>query len=210
MDIKKSPTSKLVCGVGINDAGYTVRERKTVRYMNGKQRRKTVWFCPFYQAWDGMLKRCYSSKTQERSPTYRGCTVSEDWLTFSIFKAWMEKQDFEGKHLDKDLLIEGNKVYSAKTCVFVSPLVNNFTLDCNAIRGEWLVGVNWDKGTSKFKSRCSNPFTKKREHLGLFNCEQEAHNAWLKRKLELAYKLAAVQTDSRVAEALINRYSEYR
>lgn len=36
---------------------------------------------------------------------------------------------------------------------------------------------------------------------------QEAHEAWLKRKLELAPLLAAEQEDPRVAEALINRYS---
>lgn len=36
---------------------------------------------------------------------------------------------------------------------------------------------------------------------------QEAHEAWLKRKLELAHLLAAEQEDPRVAEALINRYS---
>lgn len=207
MDIRKSPTSKLVCGVGINDANYSVRKRTTVGYVNGIQRRVTTWVCPFYQVWDGMLKRCYSTKCQERQPTYRGCSVSDEWLTFSNFRSWMATQDFVNKHLDKDLLFEGNKVYSTKTCVFVTSLVNNFTLDCGAVRGEWLIGVNWDKKASKFKSRCSNPFTKKREHLGLFTCEQEAHNAWLKRKLELAHELAAIQTDSRVAKALIDRYS---
>ena len=44
----------------------------------------------------------------------------------------------------------------------------------------------------RFKSQCRNPFTKKREHLGYFTCEQEAHQAWLKRKLELAKELAFI------------------
>ena len=59
-------------------------------------------------------------------------------------------------------------------------------------------------------SKCRNPFTKKQEFLGYFTCEQEAHQAWLKRKLELAYELVAIQTDQRVAEALIDRYSNYK
>ena len=154
--------------------------------------------------------RCYSVKFQERDPTYKGCSVSEEWKRFSNFRAWMAEQDWEGKQLDKDLLIEGNKVYSEDTCVFVTSGVNSFTIDRGASRGEWLIGVSWHKATSKFMSRCSNPFTKKREHLGLFTSELEAHREWLKRKLELAKELAAIQPDTRVAEALVNRYSNYK
>lgn len=122
----------------------------------------------------------------------------------------METRDWQDKQLDKDLLNEGNKIYSRETCVFVSGMVNNFTTDSGAARGELPIGVCWDKEKNKFKSKCSNPFTKKIEHLGYFMCEQEAHQAWLKWKLELAYELAAIQTDPQVAEALISRYSNYK
>lgn len=199
---------RLVWGVGINDADYAVKKNETIGYVNGKLKQKQVWVCPYYKAWKNMLDRCYSKKLQERYPTYKGCSVSEDWLTFSNFKAWMEKQNWEGKHLDKDLLFEGNKIYSSESCVLVSPLVNTFTTDRGAARGEWMIGVHWRKGNSKFQSLCNNPFTKKQEHLGYFTCEQEAHQAWLKRKLELAHELAAIQTDPRVAKALIDRYSK--
>lgn len=199
---------KTVCGVGINDAGYAVTKFEPIGYVNGKRKQKRVWVCPYYQAWIDMLKRCYSDKCQKKRPTYAGCTVSDEWLTFSNFKNWMEKQEWEGKHLDKDLLIDGNKIYSADTCVFVSPLVNTFTIDSGATRGEWKIGVYWHKPAGKFIAQCRNPFTKKRERLGQFTCEQQAHEAWLKRKLELAHELAAIQTDPRVATALIDRYSK--
>ena len=205
----KMKTKKLVHGVGINDADYVVRRFETI-VVNDKQKLKRVWVCPFYRTWKSMLRRCYSIKTQNNQPTYIGCTVSKEWLTFSNFRSWMETQNFEGNQLDKDLLIEGNKVYSPQTCVFVTQTVNNFTIDSGASRGEWLIGVYWHKPTEKFMSQCSNPFTKKREHLGYFDSELEAHEAWLKRKLELAYELAAIQTDERVAEALIDRYSNYK
>ena len=198
---------KLVCGVGINDADYVVKKLETVGYVDGKQKQKLVWACPYYCAWKNMLERCYSAKLQERCPTYIGCSVAEDWLTFSNFKAWMKKQDWEDKQLDKDLLFEGNKVYSDKTCVFVAPMINTFTTDRGAARGDLLIGVCQDK-QGKFQSNCRNPLTKKQEHLGLFTSEQEAHQAWLKRKLELAHELAAIQTDPRVAKALIDRYSK--
>ena len=198
---------KLVCGVGINDADYVVKKWETIE-VDGKMKKTLVWVCPFYRTWHSMLERCYSAKTQDKHPTYKGCTVSEEWKTFSNFRAWMVIQDWEGKQLDKDLLVEGNKVYSAVTCIFLSHSVNSFTTDRGNDRGEWMIGVSWDKG--KFMSRCSNPFTKKVEYLGRFTCEFEAHQEWLKRKLELAKELAAIQTDKRVAEALTQRYLNYK
>lgn len=200
---------KLVCGIGINDADYVVKTMETI-IVNGERKRKLVWECPFYKTWKSMIERCYSIKYQEQYPTYVGCSVAEEWLTFSVFKNWMETQDWEDTQLDKDLLFEGNKVYSSETCVFVSRMVNMFAVDSGASRGEWLIGAYWNKRDGKFVSQCSNPFTKKQEHLGHFSCEQEAHQAWLKRKRELAKELAEIQADSRVAEALIDRYSTYK
>lgn len=209
-------TKKLVYGVGNNNANYVVVEYE-ITVIGGKRRQKLVWLCPYYRTWKSMLARCYSTKLQERNPTYVGCVVSDEWLTFSVFRAWMTTQDWKRMQLDKDLLIEGNKIYSPETCVFVSGAVNKFTTDRGAARGEFLIargefliGVCWDNGRNKFKSQCRNPFTKKQEHLGYFNCELEAHEKWAKRKLELAHDLAAIQPDPRVAKALINRYSQYQ
>ena len=201
---------KLVFGVGINDADYAVQKFETVGYVNGKQKRKLVWTCPYYRAWTNMINRCYSIKYQERHKTYIGCSVTDEWLTFSVFKNWMMTQDWEDKHLDKDLLIEGNKVYSPESCVFVTQTVNKFTIDGGASRGEWLIGVYWNKGKSKFQSRCRNPFSGEQDYLGYFTCELEGHKAWLKRKLELSHELAAIQEDTRVAKALIDRYAKYK
>lgn len=200
---------KLVHGVGINDADYVVQKWETVGYVDGKRKQNLVWYCPYHRTWKSILERCYSAKYQNKYSTYKGCSVSEEWKIFSNFKLWMEKQQWEDKQLDKDILFEGNKVYSPETCVFVTRATNMFTIDSGASRGERLIGAYWNKASGKFQSRCSNPFTKKYEHLGLFACELEAHKAWLKRKLELAHELAAIQTDERVAKALINRYTNY-
>lgn len=208
MKASKLGAPKLVYGVGINDADYAVYKYEAIE-VNGKRKQRRVWICPYYRAWKDMLQRCYSAKLQERYPTYIGCSVTEEWLTFSVFKSWMEKQQWEGLQLDKDLLFEGNKVYSEETCVFVSRVVNSFMTDSGATRGELLIGVNWEKGAGKFRSQCSNPFNKKNEYLGYFTSELEAHQAWLKRKSELARELAAIQADERVAKALIMRYTDY-
>lgn len=121
----------------------------------------------------------------------------------------MDNQDWKGKQIDKDILFMNNKVYSPSTCVFVTQAVNLFVVDRKLHRGEWPIGVHFDKYSSKFKAECNNPFTKKSENLGRFTDPDSAHQAWLKRKLELAKMLAQLQEDQRVANALIARYENY-
>lgn len=197
-------SSRLICGVGINDAKYKVTQTKMI---NGV--RKRVWICPYYGYWLRMINRCYSPSGLKNKPTYSNCSVCEDWLTFSNFRVWMEKQDFQGKQLDKDILFPENKVYSPETCIFVYNRVSSFILDAKDSRGEFPIGVSWAGHACKFRAECSNPLTKRVEKLGYFNCPQEAHTAWLTRKLELAKLLAAEQDDPRVAKALVDRYENY-
>lgn len=189
--------NRLVCGVGVNDADYPVNKRE-----NGKR-----VMCRYYQAWANMLERAYSDKYKQNRPTYEGVTVCEEWRSFTRFRAWMEAKDWEGKELDKDILFQGNKVYSPDTCVFVDGFVNLFLTDRAAARGEWPLGVDWFEQKQKFRSRCNNPFTKKQEYLGLFTCPNQAHIAWKARKHELACQLADIQTDQRLADALRERYN---
>ena len=188
--------TRLVCGIGINDADYPVQPT-----VDGKRT-----MCPYYITWCDMIKRCYSYKYQEHYPTYQGCSVCPEWISFMNFRKWMIQQDWEGKALDKDLLFEGNKVYSQDTCVFVDTMTNTFTLNREKSRGNHPTGVSFHKSKGKFMTQCNNPFTKKKEFLGYFHCEHEAHLAWKKRKHELACQLADLQTDERVADVLRMRY----
>jgi len=192
----KSRRAKLVCGVGINDADYTVQP-----VVFGKQ-----VMCPFYETWQSMLRRCYSATLQAKYPTYIGCSVAPEWLNFMTFRAWMIRQDWVGMELDKDLLIPGNRVYGPQTCVFVSAKLNKFTTGHAAARGEWPLGVYWHKRDGKFRAKCCNPFTGKQEYLGYFTCPDAAHEAWRARKHQLALQLAEQQTDPRLAAALSIRY----
>lgn len=193
----------LIYGVGVNDANYPV----TVR-VYGNWRKK--WQnCPLYAVWTAMLRRCYSSSYQEKHATYKGCTVCDEWLYFSEFKAWMEKQDWKGKQIDKDILVHGNKIYSPSTCVFVTAAVNNFILESGAARGDWPIGVCWDKKSNSFVSVVRNPITQKQENLGHFDCPSTAHLVWLSRKLELAKLLADQQEDSKLKRAIVARYEKY-
>jgi hypothetical protein len=71
-----------------------------------------------------MLKRCYDESAQQKQPTYRGCSVCEEWHYFTNFYNWYTKNYIEGWCLDKDILVKGNKIYSPQTCCFVPNEIN--------------------------------------------------------------------------------------
>jgi hypothetical protein len=186
----------LVQGVGINDADYPI---DTV--VNGV---RTT--CPLYKRWASMLERCYSAKRNERVSTYRDCSVADEWLTFSNFKNWMELQDWDGKQLDKDILVAGNKVYSPETCVFVDGKTNTFLIDSAASRGKYGIGV--EKIRNKYRAHCSK--NGKKVSIGIYDTPLAASKAYFKYKLTLAYELAKQQSDERVAVAILSRFISSR
>lgn len=175
--MKFTPKYNLLCGIAINDADYQVVKKITV---NGS--RKVVWSCSYYTVWHSMITRCYSQRFLKRHKTYEGCRVCDDWLIFSKFKDWMSQQNWHGKHLDKDLLFPGNRIYSPETCVFIPAALNNFLVNGKARRGKYPLGVYWNKQRKKFEARCSDPAYKKQVPLGRYDSAQDAHLAWRKKK----------------------------
>lgn len=180
--------SKLVHGIGINDAGY---QTNITEYAEGRQR--LIWRCPYYVKWKGMLRRCYSLDSYK---TYLSSkvVVTNDWLKFSNFRKWVVDQDVLEKDLskydlDKDLLGKDN-IYSPSTCVLVPHVINTFILDKSNTESPYPVGVYLSR--NKFVARCNNPITKKREILGSYDCPKEAHYSWKKRKLEILEDLKVI------------------
>jgi len=95
-----------VCGVGYVGIGIYNKSSRT------------------YKKWTDMIQRCYSEKSQEKSPAYKEVTVCEEWKCFQNFAKWAEEIYVDGFDLDKDIKIKGNKIYSPKTCCFVPNEVN--------------------------------------------------------------------------------------
>lgn len=50
-------------------------------------------------------------------------------------------------------------------------------------------GSCWRGRVGKYEGCCSNPFTGKTEYLGFFDRKSDAHEAWVKRRKELAEEL---------------------
>ena len=199
--------NKLVHGVGVNDLGYRTQVWEELPKNGGKRIREIVFRCKYYTVWKEMLRRCYSKKYLEINPTYIGTSVCSEWLSATVFKKWMEQQDWRDKSLDKDIIVPKSKLYSPETCAFVLKATNLFVIASDASRGDYPTGVNLCKRTGKYRAQCGNPFTGKQEYLGLFSTPEEAHESWRKHKHKLAQLVAATESDPRIVEALKKRYS---
>ena len=131
-----------------------------------------------------MLERCYDSKFHEKRPTYVDCEVYEEWLNFQEYGQWFDDNYYEIKgermHLDKDILVKHNKIYSPDTCIFVPQTINSLFIKCDKSRGESVIGTSLKNG--KYRVHCSliNPETgkSKQEHLGYYDTEVKAFEVY--------------------------------
>lgn len=145
-----------------------------------------------YKAWSNLLHRCYNPEPQERRPTYIGCTVCDEWLTFSNFKQWFNDNYVDGYHLDKDIIHKGNKVYSPDNCCYVPARINTLIVSCNAVRGELPVGISQsgDKYTVHIEG------DKKQLYLGTYS------------SLELAFKVYKTVKEARIQDVAQDYYNQ--
>ncbi len=191
-------SSILVYGVGIKGDKYPTRQGRHLKE---------------YQTWVNIFVRCFDEKYKVGNPSYNGCSVSDNFKSYTFFYEWCQTQvgfnskDEKGKswNLDKDLLVRGNKVYSETTCVFVPQNVNCLLTRSEAKRGKYLIGVCWDKQHSKFRAFCKDG-KKKNINLGRHSTEKEAFLAYKMCKEGVIKKVAEeykYQLDYRVYESLM-------
>ena len=170
-------------------------------------------FSKEYKTWCRMLKRCYCEKSLCDSPTYLGCSVSDYFRVFTNFKDWCNKQvgfntkDTKGSPfvLDKDVLIKGNKIYSEDTCCFIPQELNSVLTNSKAKRGEYPLGVSYERRVSKFQATLS--ISSKNKRLGYFETVEEAFFAYKEAKesqIKVVVERWKEQIDPRVYEALMN------
>ena len=186
---------KLVFGVGFNDKTRPAN-------VDGKSVKE-------YQLWQDMLKRCLSEKYQTHKPTYKGCNVSDNFLNYAYFYDWCHKQIGFGKvdekgrswQLDKDLLFVGNKTYSETACVFVPQEINMLFNEYGNARGEYPIGVYFDKQNGKFTARCN--VNGKLQNLGYFDTHEEAFAVYKPFKENLCKQLA-LKWQSEIDQRLFN------
>lgn len=185
---KADNSKNIIFGFGINDLQENI-------CLNGKRKSKSV-----YAYWYNMITRCYSIRSLKKRPTYKGCCVCNEWKYLSNFKKWFDEHYIDGYQLDKDILVKGNKVYSPETCCFVPQEINTLFCKANAIRGNYPIGVSYDKSTSTFLVS----FGVSR---GRYKTQDAAFNAYKKAKEDYIKEVANKWKDKlepRVYEALYN------
>ena len=188
-----------MCGIGFNGRKYPTYINDTI--------------AEEYEAWRGMLRRC-TKEYWVKFPTYIGTTCSENFKNYSFFYEWCQEQigflkkDENNRYwcLDKDILSNGNKVYSEDVCAFVPERMNLLLVKCDSSRGECPIGVYWCKNRKKFRSKCNNG-SGKQKCLGYFNTPQEAFQAYKTFKEQLIKQVAneyRAQLDPRAYQALMS------
>lgn len=161
MSVKRS----LVHGAGINDWVGDIS-------VGGKPIKE-------YRLWANMLQRCFDDKLKQNRPTYKDVTCSKEWLSMTTFIediSEMKGFGLEGWQLDKDILSKGNRLYSKETCCFVPKEVNYLLTKRDNCRGEYPVGVCFDKCAGKFKAQLR--IYGKKKFLGYFTTPEEAFQAY--------------------------------
>ncbi|QVG64325.1 HNH homing endonuclease/ putative DNA-binding protein [Acinetobacter phage Bestia] len=186
-------------GVGVNDFDGPV-------YVGTKPIKE-------YNLWKSILQRCYSESYQKRKPTYKDCEVEPFLLSFTNFYHFIRglkgfgEVDENGKpfQMDKDLLVKGNKTYGVDTICFVPQEINAFLVNRKNLRGEFLIGVCYNKVTGWFQ--CQLSINGKLKTLGYFSNEQDAFETYRIYKQHQAMELAKKwkeKIDHRVYDALMN------
>lgn len=211
------------------NSGYIVKNREYKEFEKGKikdlyapeiygigflgEKYSNKDFPYFYKKWNGMIERCYSKNKIEKCPTYSECSVCEEWKSFSNFCEWCINYYYEipneEMHLDKDILVKGNKIYSPNTCIFTPQRINKLFLKHEKDRGNYVIGVSYNKNNNKFIARC-NIDKNKRKQIGTFNTEIGAFQAYKEfkenyiKQVADEYKQKYPQFPKRLYEAMYN------
>ena len=153
---------------------YTVEGVKT------KTRESILWY--------GMKNRVLGG----RHKNYLDCSISENFLDYQFFAHWCHNQigwNEDNWHLDKDLIVEGNKEYHEDRCVFVPRIINTaFNQESKPRTNGLPLGVIHDTNWDKYRAHCGAYGVQ--EYLGVFKTPEEAHQVYVVRKNEYMQELA--------------------
>ena len=166
----KSHFTPTVFGVGIVGLESTIDE-------NNKNLKS-------YDTWRDMLRRCYSNDYSEKHPTYKNVTCCDEWLYYSNFKEWYDKNIYYVENivmnLDKDILVKGNKVYSPEMCIIVPQNINKLFTKSDKTRGDLPIGICMHGDKYKVSCGIFDVDTKKsrKEYIGVFDTVEYAFNKY--------------------------------
>lgn len=196
----KCPYERSVYGVGYFGNG----EYKA--WENGKNTR-------IYNTWYDMLKRCYDKEYHKKQPTYKDCKVCDEWYNFQNFGDWYNENyyEIEGEkmHLDKDILVKHNKIYSPETCVIVPQAINKLFTKRQNDRGDSAIGTSPVDGKYMVRCHMINPKTgkSKRKYLGIYDTQEKAfkiYKYYKEKNIKMVADYFREQIPDKLYDALYN------
>lgn len=156
-----------VCGVGIVGSKY----KTSFNNIHFKE----------YSTWKDILRRCYCENYTTKNSTYKDCSVCDEWLLYENFYEWLHSQENFEKWLngdrwaiDKDIIKKGNKIYCPEYCCLVPMNVNSLFLKNDINRGEYPVGIHYNKRARSFVPSCNDPYIGKAVNLGYYGKPDDA------------------------------------
>lgn len=168
---------------------------------------------PHYRKWISMLERSCSAVYKQNNIEYVNVTCVEEWHSFQTFAQWCDSQvGFNncGWHLDKDLIIKGNKIYGPDVCSFVPPELNAILNTRSRARSDsGVVGVLQTK-YGRWMATCKVGGSHS-EYLGTYSTIEEAFLVYKERKEQYIKECANKwrgQIDERLYHALMARVVE--
>ena len=143
-----------------------------------------------YLRWHDMIHRCYNAKFHERQSQYKECSVCEEWLNYSNFKVWYDKNKYGEAQLDldKDILFKNNKIYDPAHVVLVPHEINTLFIAGDKRRDDLPIGVHFDNSKNKYRA-CLNMDGKSKK-LGVFDNSEDAFKKYKEYKKDLIQDMA--------------------
>jgi hypothetical protein len=162
-----------------------------------------------YHIWQGMKQRCYNPNTWIKRPHYQGCFVHDDWKDnfqqFAEDYTSMVGYGLPNRQLDKDILVNGNKVYSKDTCILVPQDINILFTSCKNVRGQYPVGIYYDLRQPHYMARIRKHG--QRVFIGRYHTVEEAFHVYKTAKEQHIKDMANLykhELDPRAYDALMN------
>lgn len=201
------------CSVTIDDV-YTI---KNIPYSRIKQVKNPFYKClsgmgyhgiekyentneKSYQVWNNMVSRAVENDN----------IICDEWLDYYKFAKWYyenyKPETMKNWRIDKDILIKGNKVYSAKTCCFVPPNFTNIFKTKKEERQGESIGVSKGKN-GKYTAITRIDGVSKR--FAGYNTNREAYEKYKEVK-ERQFKDKAIKYKGQISEECFNTIYNYK
>jgi hypothetical protein len=161
-----------------------------------------------YQIWRHIFRRCYGNELKFSS--WKDCSIIEEWHNFQNFAEWYKNNYIDGFSLDKDILIQNNRIYGPNTCCFVPDQINQLFRKNDNLK--YPQGIKFDSRRNTYNVYFT--YFGKNKHFGTFLNMESAYNHFKIVKKEYIIEIAELwkkEIKEDVYLAMINyKFEEYK